>query len=108
VRKRNRHIVDASIKYLAEMRQRTGFRHQLIAVACSVDHAKQVRSRPLTVEWSWSFSARVVPIFARSISAQRVPNSPAAMPMPGKGLAFEKYCFQKSLESSSLREFTEQ
>jgi hypothetical protein len=42
VRKCNRHIVDASVKYLAELRQRTGFRHQLIAVACSVDHAKQV------------------------------------------------------------------
>jgi DNA repair protein RadD len=40
----NRHIVDASIKYLKELRQRTGFRHQLIAVACSVDHARQIRS----------------------------------------------------------------
>lgn len=40
----NRHIVDASVKYLQEMRERTGYRHQLIAVACSVDHAKQVRS----------------------------------------------------------------
>lgn len=40
----NRHIVDASLKYLDEMRERTGFRHQLIAVACSVDHARQVRS----------------------------------------------------------------
>lgn len=40
----NRHIVDASIKYLRELRGRTGFRHQLIAVACSVDHARQVRS----------------------------------------------------------------
>ncbi len=40
----NRHIVDASIKYLEEMRQRTGFRHQLIAVACSVDHARQIRA----------------------------------------------------------------
>lgn len=40
----NRHIVDASIKYLTEMRERTGYRHQLIAVACSVDHARQVRS----------------------------------------------------------------
>lgn len=39
----NRHIVDASIKYLEELRQRTGFRHQLIAVACSVDHARQIR-----------------------------------------------------------------
>lgn len=40
----NGHIVDASIKYLNEMRERTGFKHQLIAVACSVDHARQVRS----------------------------------------------------------------
>ena len=40
----NRHIVDASLKYLEELRERTGFRHQMIAVACSVDHAKQVRS----------------------------------------------------------------
>jgi DNA repair protein RadD len=40
----NRHIVEASIKYLHDMRARTGFRHQLIAVACSVDHARQVRS----------------------------------------------------------------
>ena len=40
----NRHIVDASIKYLEELRQRTGFRHQMIAVACSVDHARQVRA----------------------------------------------------------------
>jgi superfamily II DNA or RNA helicase len=40
----NRHIVEASIRYLQELRARTGFRHQLIAVACSVDHARQVRS----------------------------------------------------------------
>ncbi len=40
----NRHIVDASIKYLQELRERSGFRHQIIAVACSVDHARQVRS----------------------------------------------------------------
>jgi DNA repair protein RadD len=40
----NRHIVDASLKYLEEMRDRTGHRHQLIAAACSVDHARQVRS----------------------------------------------------------------
>jgi len=40
----NRHIVEASLKYLEEMRARTGYRHQLIAVACSVDHARQVRS----------------------------------------------------------------
>jgi superfamily II DNA/RNA helicase len=40
----NRHIVDASIKHLQELRQRTGFRHQMIAVACSVDHARQIRA----------------------------------------------------------------
>ena len=40
----NRHIVDASIKYLRELRARNGFPHQLIAVACSVDHARQVRA----------------------------------------------------------------
>jgi DNA repair protein RadD len=38
----NRHIVDASIKYLQELRDRTGFRHQIIAVGCSVDHARQI------------------------------------------------------------------
>ncbi len=40
----NRHIVEASIKCLNELRSRTGTRHQLIAAACSVDHAKQVRA----------------------------------------------------------------
>lgn len=40
----NRHIVDASIKYLNEMRGHSGFHHQIIAVACSVDHARQVRA----------------------------------------------------------------
>jgi DNA repair protein RadD len=40
----NRHIVNASLKYLEEMRDRTGHQHELIAVACSVDHARQVRS----------------------------------------------------------------
>lgn len=38
------HIVEASIKYLTDMRAKTGFHHQLIAVACSVDHARQIRS----------------------------------------------------------------
>jgi DNA repair protein RadD len=38
----NRHIVEASIKYLQDLRQRTGFRHQLIAVGCSIDHARQI------------------------------------------------------------------
>ena len=40
----NRHIVEASIRQLTEMRERTGYRHEIIAVACSVDHARQVRS----------------------------------------------------------------
>jgi DNA repair protein RadD len=40
----NRHIVDASIRYLEDLRGRSGHRHQIIAVACSVDHARQVRS----------------------------------------------------------------
>jgi DNA repair protein RadD len=39
----NRHIVDASIKHLNELRERSGYSHQIIAVACSVDHARQVR-----------------------------------------------------------------
>lgn len=40
----NAHIVDASLTYLNDLRGRTGYPHQLIAVACSVDHARQVRS----------------------------------------------------------------
>ncbi len=40
----NTHIVEASIKYLLDVRAKTGFNHQLIAVACSVDHARQIRS----------------------------------------------------------------
>ncbi len=40
----NGHIVDASLEYLNKMRERTGYRHQLIAAACSVDHARQIRS----------------------------------------------------------------
>ena len=40
----NLHIAEASIRYLHDLRSRSGFRHQLIAVACSVDHARQVRS----------------------------------------------------------------
>ena len=39
----NRSIVDASIQWLQYLRQ-SGTFHQLIAVACSVDHARQVRS----------------------------------------------------------------
>jgi DNA repair protein RadD len=40
----NRNIVDASLKYLEKAREATGYPHQLIAVACSVDHARQIRS----------------------------------------------------------------
>lgn len=39
----NKHIVDNSLEKLEELRQ-TGTHHQLIAVACSVDHAKTIRS----------------------------------------------------------------
>lgn len=40
----NRHIVDASITRWRRMRAQTGIQHQIIAAACSVDHARQVRS----------------------------------------------------------------
>ncbi len=39
----NKSIVNASIQWLQHLRQ-SGTFHQLIAVACSVDHARQVRS----------------------------------------------------------------
>lgn len=39
----NRHIVDVSLDRLENLRQ-TGTHHQLIAVACSVPHAKAIRS----------------------------------------------------------------
>ncbi len=39
----NKSIVDNSLEKLDELRQ-TGTQHQLIAVACSVDHAKSIRS----------------------------------------------------------------
>jgi superfamily II DNA or RNA helicase len=39
----NRHTVDASIQWLEYLRNRTGFNHQLIAVGCSVVHARQIR-----------------------------------------------------------------
>ena len=35
-------IVDASIQWLAHLRE-SGFRHQIIAVACSLDHAREIR-----------------------------------------------------------------
>jgi len=40
----NKAIVEKSIQKLAEIRTQTGHNHQIIAVACSVDHAKQIRS----------------------------------------------------------------
>ncbi len=39
----NKHIVDASLAKLEELRQ-TGTQHQLIAVACSINHARDIRS----------------------------------------------------------------
>lgn len=39
----NQNIVDNSLEKLEELRQ-TGTQHQLIAVACSVDHARAIRS----------------------------------------------------------------
>lgn len=40
----NRHIAEASIHRCDAMRAETGLRHQIIAAACSVDHARQVRA----------------------------------------------------------------
>ncbi len=39
----NAHIVDASIHRMRELRKKTGQKQQIIAAACSVDHAKQIR-----------------------------------------------------------------
>jgi len=39
----NQHIVDSSLAKLEELRQ-SGTQHQLIAVACSINHAKDIRS----------------------------------------------------------------
>jgi DNA repair protein RadD len=39
----NRHIAEASIHRCEAMRAQTGLPHQIIAAACSVDHARQVR-----------------------------------------------------------------
>jgi superfamily II DNA/RNA helicase len=39
----NQHIVDSSLQKLEELRQ-SGTQHQLIAVACTINHAKEVRS----------------------------------------------------------------
>ncbi len=40
----NRHIVEASIQRCDAMRAEAGLKHQVIAAACSVDHARQVRA----------------------------------------------------------------
>src|SRR3990167_2838789 len=39
----NQHIVESSLQKLEELRQ-TGTRHQLIAVACTINHAKDIRT----------------------------------------------------------------
>ena len=39
----NEHIVDSSLEKLEELRQ-SGTQHQLIAVACSINHARDIRS----------------------------------------------------------------
>jgi len=51
----NQHIVDNSLQKLEELRQ-SGTQHQLIAVACSINHAKEIRS--MYVERG--FSAEVI------------------------------------------------
>jgi DNA repair protein RadD len=51
----NQHIVDSSLQKLQELRQ-TGTQHQLIGVACSINHAKKIRS--LYIERG--FSAEVI------------------------------------------------
>ena len=40
----NRHIAEASIQRCDALRAQTGIQHQIIAAACSVDHARQVRA----------------------------------------------------------------
>lgn len=40
----NRHIAEASIQRCNALRSATGIQHQIIAAACSVDHARQVRA----------------------------------------------------------------
>lgn len=39
----NVHIVDASIHRMRELREKTGQKQQIIAAACSVDHARQLK-----------------------------------------------------------------
>ncbi|MBF0548972.1 MAG: DEAD/DEAH box helicase family protein [Deltaproteobacteria bacterium] len=40
----NEHIVDASIESMLELREGGEAKHQIIAAACSIDHANQIRS----------------------------------------------------------------
>jgi superfamily II DNA or RNA helicase len=40
----NEHIVDASIQCMLELRSAGTIKHQIIAAACSIDHAKSIRS----------------------------------------------------------------
>lgn len=40
----NASIADASIQRMNELRAKTGQKHQIIAAACSVDHARQIRA----------------------------------------------------------------
>jgi len=40
----NASIVDASIQRMRELRARAGQKHQIIASACSIDHARQIRA----------------------------------------------------------------
>ena len=40
----NKHIVDASIQCMRELREASSAKHQIIAAACSIDHAKSIRS----------------------------------------------------------------
>lgn len=40
----NRHIAEASIQRCNALRAQTGIQHQIIAAACSVDHARQIRA----------------------------------------------------------------
>jgi type I site-specific restriction endonuclease len=40
----NLHIAEASVRRMNALREATGTQHQIIAAACSIDHAKQVRA----------------------------------------------------------------
>jgi excisionase family DNA binding protein len=40
----NKHIAEASILRCLSLRRKTGLKHQIIAAACSIDHARQVRA----------------------------------------------------------------